>query len=197
MAKAKAKQTDAPEATPDAATPRALLDGVLAWLRGPESDKGWQNLCSADPTPAIAVSYLVRDGLTSKSRPQDGTVEASDAHPAEIVATYPDGRRIVTRNDDGAFLLGVGSDHALATMRLQMASFTKICEADDPFAMAEEIHGAAAKRAAEEAERKRQQRVKRAERALLDAYEEGDPELITVAEAYARKLGIDPATVKA
>lgn len=189
--------TDVPTEETTVITPRQYLSETLGWLNLPGSDKGWQALCAAKPTPAQAVSYLAREGLTSKSRPGEGLLSAEDDHPASIIATYPNGRKVVSRTDDGCHLLGISRWHALAVMPLQLASMTKIVEAVDPLEKATEIHGSADKRAAEEAAKKRASMITRAERNLRDAYALGEFELINAAEAFARGLGINPADVEA
>ncbi|TMR97563.1 hypothetical protein [Nonomuraea basaltis] len=143
-----------------------ILAAVLHWLTTKDDgtarpDKAWQALCEKSPTIAEAVSYWGHEQLSDRSRPGSGVMTASDAHPAEIVATYPDGRRIVTRADDGAWRLGVSPMSTLATRTLMLADFRKIAEADDPAAKAEEIATAAARRAKEDADKKAAANAKR------------------------------------
>ncbi|MDF5756623.1 hypothetical protein [Spongiactinospora sp. TRM90649] len=134
---------------------KAVLSAILAWLTTREDgtarpEKGWQLLCEKNPTIGEAASYAATDGLGDKTRPGSGVIAAPQGdYPGDIVATYPDGRRIATRADDGAWRLGVPSESALATRVLQLAELRKLIDADDPQAKAAELATAAERKAAE------------------------------------------------
>ncbi|WP_146607950.1 hypothetical protein [Spongiactinospora gelatinilytica] len=152
---APAPEADAPKLAPvTPAARKALLTRLLSWLTTKEDgtarpEKGWQLLCEKNPTIAEAISYQGTPGLKDRTRPGSGVITAREDHPADVVAFYPDGRAIVTRQDDGAWRLGVKAAEPLATRVLQLAELRKLVEAEDPQAKAEELAGAAALKAKE------------------------------------------------